>query len=480
MRPAVKYAIVLVVALYCVWQILSGGREVGRRVPLKPDLVLPSDFEDPPLLTEKDLIPPGPEPDTTSANSIGGFELGWELERWEARRLKHTQADYLMNKKKVDRAFKCLPDGLKGVDSKDAWKSRVRSSDARKVLPLTEEVQAALWEHQHPKNCKTAKFLVWRLWNTGLGADLHTLAQALGFAMASGRVLLIDTSAVWWYAMDRHPASFECFFVPPSSCKLSDAGNATVLMSSWTYNRKQQRMQPTHRMSVVESGNRTVANPIRRAGDVGNRWSSIPRKEWSQYGYQWWMAQTIRYLLRKPQPWFQKRLEEWFKKTFPSGVPKKMIGMHVRHGDKYKEMKLVPLATYIEEARALRKVEPDLVDIFVSTEDPTVLQETKVYEAEGWRFHWTDNFRSNDGSPNDYAMLVGPSMLGEISFTNLLIQEQLCTHWIGTDKSNWNRLINELRLTTGSYGSPYIQINKQRCAGEANPQNEVPGWTMGC
>eukprot|EP01064_Diplonema_japonicum_P012334 TRINITY_DN19819_c0_g1_i1.p1 TRINITY_DN19819_c0_g1~~TRINITY_DN19819_c0_g1_i1.p1 ORF type:complete len:492 (+),score=83.55 TRINITY_DN19819_c0_g1_i1:37-1476(+) len=479
MKRNSKIAIMAAASVFCFWSIVASSEESSFLNADAPSIAADY-FDPPPLLNPKDLISPGKDPEEEDK----GNETGWTVEEWEKQRLRFTRAEYLVNVKQRDRAYKCLPDGKRAVDYPSAWKSRVRNPNSEKLLPLTEEVQQAIYAHQHPKDCRanSTRFVVWRLWNTGLGADLHTLAQAIGYAMATERVLLIDTSETWWYAMDRYPASLECFFIPPSNCKLSDAGDRAVLMPPWVLNRKTNRMMPSTRLTIKKEGPRSVSNPLRKSGDVGNKWSLIPRLRWRQYGYQWWMAQTVRYLLRQPQPWFQEKFKKWVDETFPNGVPNKMIGMHVRHGDKYKEMKLIELPEYLKAAAELREKEPDLRHIFLSTEDPGVLEESKNYEKEGWIFHWTKNNRSNVGSPMDYAMLVGPSMLGEISFVNLLIQELHCTHWIGTDKSNWNRLINELRLTTGFYGAPYVQLNKQSCVG--NPilgvHDPVPGWVMGC
>ena len=426
-----------------------------------------------------------PQPVFNESNSlVHSVTQAGVVSAWEAERVRSARNTYF-RKKAMTGPMACLPDGepMEGLMSLDEYLEGI----GEKTLPQTKEAQRRVFLHQHPQNCKNSSFLVWKMWNTGLGADLHTLAQALGFAISSNRVLLVDDSALWWYAMDRSPSSIECFFERISNCTLADAGEVEILTPTYSYDTHLKKVIPKHRPKVKQNTIRSVGNPLRLAGDLGNKWSSVPFPDMAHYGYQWWMSQSSRYILRKPRSWLAKRYDLWVDRVFPEGVPPRMIGIHVRHGDKYKEMRLLPLSSYMQHAAALRKKEPNLTAVFLSTEDDAVLNDAKEYEKQGWTFFWTKHARHNRGSPMDYALHVGPSMLAEISFTNLLIQARLCTHWVGTDQSNWNRLINELRLTSGSYGADYLQLNKKKCAGggTSRQQNttlpeDVPGWEKGC
>ena len=487
----------VVCAMIAVWiaiWLIIGGRWEGDEPDSSVQSIKPtlkqkvsqfsriSTTDDPISIDVADYKDPGEEPILEQGKTQAVYaEI---MSAYEISRLNHIRAYEAKNRSR-DKLYKCLSDGRMSSpldDNSSSWESRTPEHlrNSRHQLPLTKEVQEAIWKWQHPQSCKASRFLVWRLWNAGLGADLHTLAQALSFAMSTNRILIIDTSAVWWYAMDRHPATLECFFVPPSNCSLSDIGNLNeidILEPTFKYNDKKKNMIAFGRRSVEEGGATTVANPLRSYGDVANSWKSIPRQEWKEYGYQWWMSQSIRYLLRTMQPWFIEKYHHWVRVTFPDGIPKKIIGIHVRHGDKYKEMRLLSFSKYMSIAEDLRRKDPELTSIFLSTEDPSVIKEASEYSINVWKFYFTNNIRSNEGSPREYALLIGTSLLGEISFVNLFIQEQ-CSHWIGTDSSNWNRLINELRLTSGKYNNTYVQINKQRCHG--TPGLETNGWIKGC
>eukprot|EP01065_Artemidia_motanka_P052519 TRINITY_DN9508_c0_g1_i2.p1 TRINITY_DN9508_c0_g1~~TRINITY_DN9508_c0_g1_i2.p1 ORF type:complete len:483 (+),score=162.92 TRINITY_DN9508_c0_g1_i2:276-1724(+) len=436
-----------------------------------------------PVAEEPEPQPP-PGPDDSYMHSLTTFHR---------RRLLRLRQE-TVGKQGMRSLRTCLPKGA-DPDADLQWDTPdYADALGRGSWPQTAETQRLLWRHQHPTDCRKARFLVWRLWNAGLGADLHTYAQALMFAVKTGRVLVVDTEAVWWYAADRDPSSIECFFLPPSNCTLDDAADVVTLLPrhlgiQWSP-RYRKMLPASKRRPIRKDGPRSVGNPIDRlVGDVSNAFDSSPYPEWVELGYQWRVGQAVRYLLRHPQPWFRQRYNEWVRQTFPGGPPAKMIGIHVRHGDKHKEMKLLPLSAYMRAAERMRREDPSLRDVFVSTEDPQVLVDARAYVPR-WRFHWTEHVRSNEGSPKDYAMLIGPSTLAEISFVNLFMQAELCTHWVGTDKSNWNRLINEMRATGGKLDDWYLQLNRQPCVRGgrkvAAPLGTPPlppprnGWTVGC
>ena len=57
-----------------------------------------------------------------------------------------------------------------------------------------------------------------------------------------------------------------------------------------------------------------------------------------------------------------------------------------------------------------------------------------------------------------YEVAIGKQTLLDASFANLLISAE-CDYFVGTLGSNWNRLINELRLTNGRFKAGYISLN---------------------
>ena len=88
----------------------------------------------------------------------------------------------------------------------------------------------------------------------------------------------------------------------------------------------------------------------------------------------------------------------------------------------------------------------------------TVVTEAKEHYNE-WRFLYTKNVRQVGGTlMSEYERAVGKQRLLEMSLANLIISAE-CDYFIGTLGSNWNRLINELRLTNGRFKAGYITLN---------------------
>ncbi|CAI7925034.1 unnamed protein product [Closterium sp. NIES-53] len=91
---------------------------------------------------------------------------------------------------------------------------------------------------------------------------------------------------------------------------------------------------------------------------------------------------------------------------------------------------------------------------------PATLQSVVVRTAQfkDWSFHYSHNPRQNSTKfMVDYERDVGHQLVG-ISFANLIISSQ-CDYFVGALGSNWNRLINELRVTNGRLFRGYVTLN---------------------
>ena len=159
----------------------------------------------------------------------------------------------------------------------------------------------------------------------------------------------------------------------------------------------------------------------------------------------WWRAQATRYMIGNPQPWLKEYIRKQRIILFGKDeIPDNVINVHVRHGDKWKEMKLLPFSDYMDRANIIRKVHPEVDKIFLSTEDPQVIEETKNYPT--WKFYYTNETRTNTVAPP------------RASFTNLFIGAD-CDYFIGTLASNWDRMIDEFRKTSIDPERKYIPLN---------------------
>jgi hypothetical protein len=129
-------------------------------------------------------------------------------------------------------------------------------------------------------------------------------------------------------------------------------------------------------------------------------------------------------------------------------------------------MKLVPFPRYVELAKVLQRNNPTHIrrDLFISTEDPEVISQAQDASIMGdlWTTLHYDVPRFNDyhgpaDQLNKLSNQISPGRLTRLHLLQLLIALE-CDAWIGTLKSNWNRLIDELRTTwVDKLQHPYVE-----------------------
>jgi hypothetical protein len=134
-------------------------------------------------------------------------------------------------------------------------------------------------------------------------------------------------------------------------------------------------------------------------------------------------------------------------------VPKDLITVHIRWGDKAREMQLVPISDYIqaiEEVLDQRKSNDKTANIFLATEDPQAVKEFQKLAPAKWNIYldqyYTDmlpyRISEYNGSPKMSAQLNGRT--GLVALGSLLVAME-ANDFILTTASNWSRLFNELR-----------------------------------
>mmetsp|Transcript_44126 Transcript_44126/g.95718 ORF Transcript_44126/g.95718 Transcript_44126/m.95718 type:complete len:123 (-) Transcript_44126:25-393(-) len=109
--------------------------------------------------------------------------------------------------------------------------------------------------------------------------------------------------------------------------------------------------------------------------------------------------------------------------------------------------------------------------MFISTEDPEVINDVKGDKYRGWTFSFIEQLRMT-GAPtwSDHTREKGASEEFLSSVLNLIVALE-CDGYIGTIASNWNRLIDELRrLWAGKAYARYVEV------GQAGPQHNWFYW----
>eukprot|EP00271_Cylindrocystis_brebissonii_P004167 TRINITY_DN15717_c0_g3_i1.p1 TRINITY_DN15717_c0_g3~~TRINITY_DN15717_c0_g3_i1.p1 ORF type:complete len:535 (-),score=79.61 TRINITY_DN15717_c0_g3_i1:220-1824(-) len=145
-------------------------------------------------------------------------------------------------------------------------------------------------------------------------------------------------------------------------------------------------------------------------------------------------------------------------RTSPPYLPRPMVSIHVRQGDKGIEMRLFSLPSHMWLAERLRRRDPGLTNVWLSTEMQHVIDETRLYP--NWTFFYT-HFRRQGVQGmymNQFEDTVGVAHLTMTSFVNLRLAAE-CDYFIGALGSNWPRLLNELRMTGGKLKNGFLAVN---------------------
>eukprot|EP00271_Cylindrocystis_brebissonii_P020754 TRINITY_DN7023_c0_g1_i1.p1 TRINITY_DN7023_c0_g1~~TRINITY_DN7023_c0_g1_i1.p1 ORF type:complete len:339 (-),score=40.67 TRINITY_DN7023_c0_g1_i1:102-1058(-) len=224
----------------------------------------------------------------------------------------------------------------------------------------------------------------------------------------------------------------------------------------------------------------------------------------------WWRSQAVRFMLRRPQPYLCHatnkmrhavfgrlvaeqvaqipqemefataqsaefaRFEEYFLRSLKVGeasmdasplwrytppfLPRPIVNIHVRQGDKRGEMRVFSLASHMWLAQRLKRRDPALSNVWLSTEMQMVVDRSKMYS--NWTIFYPEYPRQKGRGivMNDYEKQLGVSNLTLFSFVNLRIAVE-CDYFIGALGSNWPRLLNEMRMTGGRLRNGYMAVN---------------------
>ncbi len=153
------------------------------------------------------------------------------------------------------------------------------------------------------------------------------------------------------------------------------------------------------------------------------------------------------------RPEVLKPLEESVAKF---SLPHPVASIHVRHGDKHSEMKLLGLGDYIHRILPIMYVF-GIRNIFLSTEDQVVIESaTHDYSMFHWFFTPPGDQRKNP----DFKTLRNGNRTANLLYSLLnLFLASSCDVFVGTRMSNWNRLIDEAQRSSGSGGTYYVDAH---------------------
>ncbi|WIA30221.1 hypothetical protein OEZ86_000312 [Tetradesmus obliquus] len=301
------------------------------------------------------------------------------------------------------------------------------------MLPLTAEVQRAIHAHQNPADCSKARFLIHSTIPSGVASIMNVETVSLVAALNSGRIMHEEYDHLLTQnGYCRGNATLDsCYFEPLTRCRLTreEAAAAPTLKTV------EQLMDPSGpRVGILDYNlvaELRLSVPKQFEKQVEER--GIPSKR----KHYWWRAQAIAYIIRpnaRTRAELEKRKQERFR-----GAPLApgCISLFVRGGDKAAESAVFSSQHYEGIVQRLRQIDPALTNqLFITTEDPRTID--YFANSSSWRTSYV-HMKEEEGGTRDDAEYLR-------SLLNLDLALQ-CDGYVGSFFSNWQRLIDEMRVT---------------------------------
>lgn len=181
------------------------------------------------------------------------------------------------------------------------------------MLPHSAQVQQAIWEHQNPQDCASARYLLYSNpalgeGSHGVGSLLHLETTALLLALNTGRVL-VEVPGTYLtdhpYCSNRSATTLDsCYFVPLSGCTVTpeqvkgatflDAkqpADVAALLADSASNATLPQFVRTNRLLAMKN---PLVHSVPAAFKSLVNASGIPAKN----AYYWWRAQAVAYIVR--------------------------------------------------------------------------------------------------------------------------------------------------------------------------------------
>lgn len=308
-----------------------------------------------------------------------------------------------------------------------------------------EQAADAIYKHQHPKDCRTAKFLVVeKEFESGLGSTINAKASMFLFALSVGRVLIDHPDIVWGMTNPKTctEQDWSCYFAPLTNCTLPAnwVSAAEPLIASWT-----------------NQSSQFLTAPVRH---------KTPRLPLIGFGFDdrlggWWGTHAVMYLIRPSMRTLQATCLAWA--CMSQGArepPRPFASMFVRGGDKWKEARLRDPYEYFDLLAWLNsKLSEPVRMLYVGTDDAYILQKIARNYSGSWNLHWIGYNRDHGGLTLNEVMSRHNSSRAEwqvlLSLADLYITAS-ADIFVGTLSSNWCRLADRIRHMQGKAQMPYV------------------------
>ncbi|KAF3914106.1 hypothetical protein AA313_de0205717 [Arthrobotrys entomopaga] len=388
----------------------------------------------------------------------------------------------------------------------DDWLSMIEGQDEHGMMALTHPVQRYIHTKQNPQSCTGQRYLILnKLLGDdafGIGAVVQRLADYLSIAIQTNTILL--------YATDHSPGehfftektttttttpddggeessecgrSFDCIFHKLSNCT-SPAQKGLDITHQTLFTTDKSGLEVDLDVDAYLTEHPSPVPPL-----FETAMKKIQPDVSGEMLKYWWRAQAAAYIMRFNER-AAKRLKElrigeggtqqmgirWDENgeaqdvDMPFPMPEGTVSIHVRHGDKGSEMRLVPFNDYVVKAEKFVAENPlgTWKRAFLSTEDPNVIEQMKPmaritpfsYPGSNarWTWYWSDIPRLNSG-PETQLKEFGDRTDMTLKWMLQLVMAIECDVFVGTRGSGWNRLIDSLRCTwLASCKGPFLEV----------------------
>ncbi|XP_031503345.1 uncharacterized protein LOC116266322 isoform X1 [Nymphaea colorata] len=390
----------------------------------------------------------------------------------------------------------------KGEAQEGAYPPWIVGSDEDN-LPLTRQVQQDIWMHQHPRNCSdpNVRFLVadWQVEpGFGLGAQIAGMCGLLSIAINEQRVLVTNYFNRADHEGCKGPARsrWSCYFAPEVSTECRNQA-MKLLWGQKAWSQNIVTLKDNYSSKAIWAGRvpriwGTPWDDLQPTTEIDGNLLKRHRK----MDRRWWRSQAVRYLMRFRSEYmcnllnsarhkaFGLQASELVIETLPYGwpkvghgklqaemenhvwayhrpwIPRPILSVHVRMGDKASEMKVVGFEAYMQLSDRVRRRFPNLKNIWLSTEMQEIIDKLRFYPQ--YKFYYTNVTRQE----GNMTMAAYEASLGrEISTNNALVNFLMAADadfFIGALGSTWCYLIDGMRNTAGKIMAGYLSVNKDR------------------
>lgn len=312
------------------------------------------------------------------------------------------------------------------------------------LSPLAREIE------DHQSNCSLPVGIFHMDNSYGLGSHLMLWSQALCNAQEKGyRVQTYNPDWIWLdqtYCnrdMAQNQSPFMCYF-PKMEHRCPEDANTTIAITN----------QPT---TIVPMN---ITDPRNK-----KHWCQKIKKD-HQFHTNF-RAAAMEYVFQQISPLVVHEAQRQIGLIFPNGsIPSNLITVHLRWGDKFWEMDLVPISEYVHAVSDLLwqrcgNCITTEAHIYLATEDPRaasafmaeVLHQSNTTDnstSKNW-FIYTDRtipeldpYRPVRGNRASWTTRNTKGRAGLMALASMLVALE-ADYFVLTTASNWSRIINQIR-----------------------------------